>query len=257
MVFINRDISNIKNVLLFGSIKGGVGKSTLLSNIAYSLSKLGKKVGILDADIHGLSQKKILNVPLKYEIITENKIVIPFVSNNIKFMSISFFLKDENVPILLRGFVSAKILEQLLYETSWGFLDYLLIDLPSGINDIQISIIKRISISGVISVTHRHSLSLFCLNRFISIFKKINIPILGIINNMCIYKCLNCGYENNIFGVDNISYISNIFNIDIIGNIPFSHELQDLNYFQNNNFDKKNIILDMYNLISERIILKT
>lgn len=226
---INNNISrivNIKNIIAITSGKGGVGKSFVAINTAISLSKLGLKIGILDADIYGPSIPSLVNAK-DFKPNTQDNKFIPLESNGIKIMSFGFLI-NEKQPAIWRGAIVIKALEQMLFETLWGDLDILLIDMPPGTGDIHLSMCQKMPITGIATITTSQILSLIDVVKSIEMYKKLNIPNLGIIENMSSHMCKNCNFEEDIFGKGGGKVLSTEYNIPFLGNIPLSGTINQL-----------------------------
>ena len=193
-------ISSLKHIIAVASGKGGVGKSTVAINLALALSKLGQKVGLLDADIYGPSQQRMLGVPedIHPEQI-DGKYISPILAHGIKTMSIGF-LSGQGVPMIWRGPMAGSALTQMLEQTFWGDLDYLVVDMPPGTGDIQLTLSQKASLSGAVIVTTPQDIALLDAQKGIEMFRKVNVPILGIIENMAVHVCPKCGHREHIFG---------------------------------------------------------
>lgn len=211
-------LKNVKNIIAVGSGKGGVGKSTTTANLAISLAKCGAKVGILDADIYGPSQPLMLG---SYENpdSADQKTIQPIERHGIQFMSIGN-LVDEKTAMIWRGPMVSKALQQILRDTQWKDLDYLLVDLPPGTGDIQLTLSQKIPVAGAIVVTTPQDLSLIDARRAIAMFEKVKIPTLGIIENMSTHICSNCGHEEAIFGSGGGQSISEEYEVPLLGQLP-------------------------------------
>jgi len=191
-------IPGVKNIIAVASGKGGVGKSTTAVNLALALSAEGARVGILDADIYGPSQPQMLGIYTKPES-KDGKSMEPVMAHNIQAMSIGF-LVDTETPMVWRGPMVTSTLEQLLKETRWDNLDYLVVDLPPGTGDIQLTLSQKVPVTGAIIVTTPQDIALLDARRGLKMFEKVNIPIIGIVENMAMHTCSKCGNEEHIFG---------------------------------------------------------
>ncbi|AWD32227.1 Iron-sulfur cluster carrier protein [Candidatus Kinetoplastibacterium sorsogonicusi] len=218
-----KKLDNVKNIIAIVSGKGGVGKSTISVNIALALTKLGANVGILDADIYGPSIPLLLGVKDSKNILDNNKIN-PIQAHGLQINSIGFFI-DEESPVMWRGPMASKCLEQLLYLTTWQNIDYLILDMPPGTGDISISLISALPKVTSIIITTSQNIALSDVNKSMLMMKKFNIPMLGVIENMSNFKCAYCGNSENIFSKNGGQFISKKYNVDLLGNIPFSIEM--------------------------------
>jgi ATP-binding protein involved in chromosome partitioning len=206
----------IKNIVVIGSGKGGVGKSTVTVNLAISLANKKFNVGLLDADIYGPSIPKMLGIKEKPEVSGEKKI-IPYLKYGIKSISIGNMIPD-NGAVIWRGAMASSAIKQLFNDVDWGNLDYLLIDLPPGTGDIQLSLCQSMSLKGAIIVSTPQEISLIDVRKSINMFKRVNVPILGIIQNMSYFK-IN-GQKNYIFGKNGVSSEAKKQNLELLGDVP-------------------------------------
>ena len=237
-------IKGIKNVIAIASGKGGVGKSSIAVNLALALSYEGANVGILDADIYGPSQPKMLGISQKPNS-KDGKSMDPLIAHGIQAMSIGF-LVDQETPMVWRGPMVTSTLEQLLKETNWDDLDYLIIDLPPGTGDIQLTLAQKIPVTGAIIVTTPQDIALLDARRGLKMFEKVNIPILGIVENMSTHICSNCGHEEHIFGKDGGVKMCVDYNTELLGSLPL-----DINIRKDLDAGKPSIISNPDSQISE------
>jgi ATP-binding protein involved in chromosome partitioning len=193
-----KPIDNVKNIIAVASGKGGVGKSTTAVNLALALAAEGAKVGILDADIYGPSQPRMLGITGKPESKDGNSLE-PMNSYNLQAMSIGFLI-DEETPMIWRGPMVTQALEQLLNDTNWSELDYLVIDLPPGTGDTQLTLAQKVPVSGAVIVTTPQDIALLDARKGLKMFQKVEVPVLGVVENMSIHICSKCGHEEHIFG---------------------------------------------------------
>ena len=211
-------MQGIKNIIAVASGKGGVGKSSVSVNLAIALSKLGASVGILDADIYGPSQPMMLGVNKKPDS-KDGRSMEPIDINGIQVMSIGF-LVDQETPMIWRGPMVTGTLEQLLKETNWKNLDYLIIDLPPGTGDIQLTLAQKIPLTGAIIITTPQDIALLDARRGLKMFEKVRVPILGIVENMSTHICSKCGHEEHIFGQNGGTKMAKDYNIELLGSLP-------------------------------------
>ena len=217
-------IEGVKNIIAIASGKGGVGKSTVSINLASAFSLIGKKVGILDADIHGPSIPHMLGLKGKPELNSKKKIV-PFEFRGMKVMSIGF-LVDEDQPVVWRGPMVHSAIKQMATDTDWGDLDILIIDMPPGTGDAQITVSQHLPLNGAIIVSTPQPVALNDAIKAIGMFKKVNIDILGIIENMS-YLLLADGTKENIFGENGAKEMSKNLNIKFINEIPLDKKIRE------------------------------
>ena len=219
-----KPLKEIKNVIAVASGKGGVGKSTTTANLAIALEQEGAKVGVLDADIYGPSQTKMLGSQGKPDT-KDGKKMLPIISYNIQTISIGN-LVEEDTPMIWRGPMVTGALEQLLNETAWDNLDYLLVDLPPGTGDIQLTLCQKIPVSGAVIVTTPQDIALLDAKKALKMFEKVNVSVLGIIENMSMYKCSQCGHVEHIFGSDGGSTMAKQYGVDLLGKLPLDIDIR-------------------------------
>ena len=206
-------------VIVVSSCKGGVGKSTLSVNLALSLKKLGKKVGLLDGDIYGPSIPKLLNINKKPDV-NDKKKIIPVKQNGIEVMSIGFLI-DEKKPLVWRDPMLQSAIMQLINDVEWNFLDYLIIDFPPGTGDTQLTIMQKLKIDHALIVTTPQEIALADTRKGINMFNRFNVPIAGIVENMSYFVCDNCSTKHFLFGENGGEKLAKEFNIRLLGKIPF------------------------------------
>ncbi len=222
-----QSIKGVKNIVAVASGKGGVGKSTTAVNLALALAKDGARVGVLDADIYGPSLAMLLGVPAdtRPETIQE-KFFKPVESLGLQTMSMAY-LVTENTPMVWRGPMVSGALQQLITQTVWDELDYLIIDMPPGTGDIQLTLSQKIPVSASVVVTTPQDIALLDAKKGIEMFNKVNIPVLGIIENMSIHICGNCGHVEHIFGEGGAEKIVEEFNTELLGSLPLSKYIRE------------------------------
>jgi len=220
-----KHLENIKNIIAVASGKGGVGKSTTAVNLALALSAEGASVGILDADIYGPSQPRMLGVSGKPESL-DGKTLEPMNSYHLQAMSIGF-LVDEETPMIWRGPMVTQALQQLLNDTNWKDLDYLVVDLPPGTGDIQLTLAQQVPVSGAVIVTTPQDIALLDARKGLKMFEKVEVPVLGIIENMSIHICSKCGQEEHIFGEGGGERMSEDYNVDFLGGLPLDKRIRE------------------------------
>jgi len=214
-----RKQQQIKNIIAIASGKGGVGKSTVTTNIAVALAKLGKKVGILDADIYGP------NIPIMFGIsdlpkVNEEKKLVPLEKFSVKIISLGFLLEENSTPVIWRGPLATKAIEQLYNDVAWGELDFLLVDLPPGTGDVALTVAQSLPTKYAIIVTTPQNVSIADASKALSMMKQMNIEVLGIIENMSYFVCPNCGLSYEIFGSGGGERISEQFEVVLLGKLP-------------------------------------
>lgn len=219
-------LPNVKNIIAVASGKGGVGKSTTSVNLALALAAEGASVGLLDADIYGPSQPQMLGISGGRPESADGKSMEPLLAHGIQAMSIGFLI-DNDTPMVWRGPMVTGALEQLLRETNWKALDYLIIDLPPGTGDIQLTLAQKIPVTGAIIVTTPQDIALLDARKGLKMFEKVNIPILGIVENMSTHICSQCGHEEHIFGAGGGATMSKDYNVDLLGSLPLDIKIRE------------------------------
>ncbi len=220
-----KPIDNVKNIIAVASGKGGVGKSTTAVNLALALSAEGARVGILDADIYGPSQPRMLGITGKPESKDGNSLE-PMEAYHLQAMSIGFLI-DEETPMIWRGPMVTQALEQLLNDTNWAELDYLVIDLPPGTGDTQLTLAQKVPVSGAIIVTTPQDIALLDARKGLKMFQKVEVPVLGIVENMSIHICSKCGHEEHIFGSGGGQSMSDQYGIALLGSLPLDIHIRE------------------------------
>tara|TARA_B100001250_G_scaffold316925_1_gene279356 strand:+ start:4916 stop:5995 length:1080 start_codon:yes stop_codon:yes gene_type:complete len=218
-------LPNVKNTIAVASGKGGVGKSTTSVNLALALQVEGANVGILDADIYGPSQPRMLGLKGKPDSL-DGKTVEPKEGHHIQSMSIGYLI-DEETPMIWRGPMVTGALEQLLNETNWKDLDYLVIDLPPGTGDIQLTLCQKIPVSGAVIVTTPQDIALLDAKKALKMFEKVQVPVLGVVENMSTHICSKCGNEEHIFGHGGGESMSHQYGIDLLGSLPLDMQIRE------------------------------
>lgn len=220
------ELPNIKKIIAVASGKGGVGKSTVAANLAVALAKSGKSVGLMDADIYGPSVPRLMGVSGKPEM-SENKRLVPFEKYGIKFMSMGFLVAEE-AAMIWRGPMIQTAVTQLLRDVEWGDLDVLVIDLPPGTGDAQLTMAQKVPVSGAVIVSTPQDLALIDARKAIEMFRKLDVPILGLIENMSYHVCTNCGHEDHVFGHGGAKLEAEKQSIPFLGEIPLNGEIRRL-----------------------------
>jgi len=218
-------VPGVKNIIAVASGKGGVGKSTTAVNLALALAAEGVSVGMLDADIYGPSQPTMLGITGRPET-KDGKRLEPMQGHGIQAMSIGFLI-DVETPMVWRGPMVTQALEQLLNETNWRDVDYLVVDLPPGTGDIQLTLAQRVPVTGAVIVTTPQDIALMDARKGLKMFEKVNIPILGVVENMSLHICSKCGHEENIFGSGGGDRMSKDYGIDLLGSLPLDIKIRE------------------------------
>jgi ATP-binding protein involved in chromosome partitioning len=222
-----RGTPQIRNIIAVASGKGGVGKSTTAVNLALALEQEGAKVGLLDADIYGPSQGMMLGVPEgRRPDIKDGKTFSPIKAHGIQTMSMSFMV-SENTPMVWRGPMASGALQQLLSQTAWEDLDYLIVDMPPGTGDIQLTLSQQVPVAGAVIVTTPQDIALLDARKGIEMFAKVDIPVLGVIENMSSFCCPNCGVESPVFGAGGGERIAEEFGTPLLGQLPLAMSIRE------------------------------
>lgn len=220
-----KPIEGVKNMIAVASGKGGVGKSTVAVNLALALSAEGANAAILDADIYGPSQPRMLGVKAKPES-KDGRSLEPIRSYHLQTMSIGFLVEEET-PMIWRGPMVTQALEQLMKDTRWDNVDYLIIDLPPGTGDIQLTLAQKIPVSGAVIVTTPQEIALLDARKGLKMFEKVEVPVLGIIENMSTHICSQCGYEEHIFGQGGAMRMAEQHDVELLGTIPLDISIRE------------------------------
>lgn len=220
-------LDSISHIIAIASGKGGVGKSTTSANLAMALSQQGAKVGILDADIYGPSLGILFGIPEGTKPgVKDDQYFIPVEAHGVSVMSMAFLASDQT-PMAWRGPMASGALLQLLTQTAWGELDYLIIDMPPGTGDIQLTLAQKASISAAIVVTTPQDLALIDAKKAIGLFEKVNIPVLGIIENMAVHICSACGHVEHLFGEGGGEKLAKQYHVNLLGSLPLSLAIRE------------------------------
>jgi ATP-binding protein involved in chromosome partitioning len=218
-------LPNVRNIVAVASGKGGVGKSTTAVNLALALAAEGARVGLLDADIYGPSQPMMMGLEGRPDT-TDGKTMSPMVNHGVEVMSIGFLVpKDE--AMIWRGPMATQALEQLLRQTNWGDLDYLVVDMPPGTGDIQLTLSQRVPLTGAVIVTTPQDIALLDAKKGLKMFEKVNVPILGIVENMAVHLCSQCGHAEHIFGADGGKKMATEFGVAYLGALPLTLSIRE------------------------------
>lgn len=221
------NLEGVNKLIAVASGKGGVGKSTVTSNLALALAAEGYRVGLLDADIYGPSQGMMFGVPQGTRPKThEEKYFIPVEALGLQTMSMSYLI-DENTPMVWRGPMASSALQQLLMQTYWKDLDFLLIDMPPGTGDIQLTLSQKVPVDGAVIVTTPQDIALLDATKGIEMFEKVDIPVLGIVENMSTHICSQCGHEEAVFGSGGGEKIAANYNTELLGKIPLALQIRE------------------------------
>ncbi|MFQ5936374.1 MAG: iron-sulfur cluster carrier protein ApbC [Acidiferrobacterales bacterium] len=220
-----KPLEGVKNMIAVASGKGGVGKSTVAANLALALSAEGATAGVLDADIYGPSQPRMLGVKTKPHS-KDGRSIEPIRSYHLQTMSIGFLIEEET-PMIWRGPMVTQALEQLLRDTRWADVDYLVIDLPPGTGDIQLTLAQKVPVSGAVVITTPQDIALLDARKGLKMFEKVDVPVLGVIENMSTHICSQCGHEEHIFGEGGGKRMAEQYDIELLGSIPLDIRIRE------------------------------
>lgn len=232
-----KPLQGVKNIIAIASGKGGVGKSTTAVNLALALQAEGATVALLDADIYGPSQPRMLGVSGQPES-KDGKSLEPVISYGVQSMSIGYLI-EEDTPMIWRGPMVTQALEQLLKDTNWREVDYMIIDLPPGTGDTQLTLAQKIPVSGAVIVTTPQDIALLDARKGLKMFEKVNVPVLGVVENMSIHICSQCGHEEHIFGKGGGLQMAQENDVDLLGSLPL-----DLSIRENADNGKPSVVAD-------------
>lgn len=220
-------MANVKNIIAVASGKGGVGKSTTAANLALALAREGARVGILDADIYGPSQGVMFGIPEGTRPkVKDQKWFVPIEAHGVEVMSMAF-LTDDNTPMVWRGPMVSGALLQLITQTAWNDLDYLVIDMPPGTGDIQLTLAQKVPVAGSVIVTTPQDLALLDARKGVEMFRKVNIPVLGVVENMAVHICSNCGHAEHLFGEGGGERLASQYGVELLASLPLSMMIRE------------------------------
>ena len=218
-------LKNVKNIIAVASGKGGVGKSTVAVNLALALAAEGARAGMLDADIYGPSQPRMLGISGQPDS-SDGKTLEPMQGYGVQAMSIGFLVEEET-PMIWRGPMVTQALEQLLKETNWRDLDYLIVDLPPGTGDIQLTLSQRIPVSGAVIVTTPQDIALLDARKGLKMFDKVQVPVLGVVENMAVHVCSQCGHREHVFGSGGGERMAAQYEVPFLGSLPLDIHVRE------------------------------
>ncbi len=218
-------LDNIQHVIAVASGKGGVGKSTVSVNLAVALAAGGARVGLLDADIYGPSQGALLGLPEDARPAVQDELLQPLEAHGVRCMSMSF-VTSANTPAIWRGPMASGALQQLLTQTHWGELDYLIVDMPPGTGDIQLTLAQRVPLAGAVIVTTPQDIALLDARKGIEMFRKVEVPVLGIVENMSTHVCTHCGHEEPVFGAGGGESVAAQYDTVLLAQLPLTLALR-------------------------------
>jgi ATP-binding protein involved in chromosome partitioning len=221
-----KPLPNVANVIAVASGRGGVGKSTTAVNLAAALARDGAAVGVLDADIYGPSMPAMLGLAGQRPTSRDGKTMLPLTAHGLQVMSIGFLI-DQDQPMVWRGPMVTQALNQLLQQTEWSDLDYLIVDMPPGTGDIQLTLSQRVPVSGAVIVTTPQDIALLDARKGLRMFQKVEVPVLGIIENMSTHVCSKCGHEEHIFGAGGGRQMAQQYGVDLLGELPLDIRIRE------------------------------
>lgn len=220
-------LANVKNIIAVASGKGGVGKSTTAANLALALAREGARVGILDADIYGPSQGVMFGIAEGTRPqVREQKWFVPLQAHGVEVMSMAF-LTDDNTPVVWRGPMVSGALMQLINQTAWNDLDYLVIDMPPGTGDIQLTLAQKVPVAGSVIVTTPQDLALLDAKKGVEMFRKVQIPVLGVVENMAVHLCSNCGHAEHLFGEGGGARLAAQYGVELLASLPLAMAIRE------------------------------
>ena len=243
------DIPGVKNIIAVASGKGGVGKSTTAVNLALALAAEGARVGILDADIYGPSQPKMLGIGERRPEVIEvdgKQMMRPIEAHGIQSMSMGY-LVTEQTPMVWRGPMVSGALQQLLTQTHWEDVDYLIVDMPPGTGDIQLTLSQKVPVTGAVIVTTPQDIALLDAQKGIEMFRKVKVPVLGVVENMAVHICSNCGHEAHIFGAGGGERIARDYETELLGSLPL-----DLSIRETTDSGRPSVVAEPHSDVSDR-----
>ncbi len=217
-------LDGVKNIIAVGAGKGGVGKSTVALNLAFALEKLGRKVGLLDADIYGPSIPKMVGLQNAQPNVNANKKIEPLIAHNLRTISIGYMV-DPQSAIVWRGPMLFKAIDQFLRDVDWGDLDFLVVDLPPGTGDVQLSLVQKVLVTGAVIVSTPQDMALIDVKRCIDMFNRVKTPILGLVENMASYVCPHCSKESQLFAPGDLHKFCAEQKIPILAQVPFNPKI--------------------------------
>lgn len=250
-------VEGVKNIIAIASGKGGVGKSTTAVNLALALAAEGARVGVLDADIYGPSQPTMLGISGQPKSV-DGKSLEPLINHGLQAMSIGFMIDGEDTPMVWRGPMVTQALDQLLHQTHWDNLDYLVVDLPPGTGDIQLTLAQKVPVTGAVIVTTPQDIALMDARKGLKMFEKVGIKIVGIVENMSTHICSQCGHEEHIFGAGGGEKMCADYDVEFLGGLPLDISIREQADSGNPTVvaDPDGKIAQVYRQIARRVAVK-
>jgi ATP-binding protein involved in chromosome partitioning len=221
-----KPLARVKNIVAVASGKGGVGKSTTAANLALAWAAQGARVGLLDADIYGPSQPQMMGLAGRKPQTEDGKLILPLEAHGVEVMSIGFMI-DAEQPMAWRGPMVTQALTQLLGDTRWGDLDYLVVDMPPGTGDIQLTLAQRVPVSGAVIVTTPQDIALLDARKGLKMFEKVEVRVLGIVENMSVHICSHCGHQEHIFGSGGGARMAEQYGVRLLGELPLDVHIRE------------------------------
>jgi len=220
-------IEGIKNIIAVGSGKGGVGKSTVSVNLAIALAETGAKVALIDADIYGPDMPMLLGISQEQKLaVTQKKQLEPVLAYGLKAVSIGLILPDD-APVIWRGPLISQMIEQFLTQIKWGEIDYMVIDLPPGTGDIQLTLVQKVPVNGAVIISTPQDISLLDATKALNMFLKVGVPVIGMVENMSYFICPHCGQQTNIFGNGGVEAAAGKLSVEFLGRIPLELKIRE------------------------------
>ncbi|MDT8437401.1 MAG: iron-sulfur cluster carrier protein ApbC [Wenzhouxiangellaceae bacterium] len=218
-------LKSVKNIIAVSSAKGGVGKSTVSANLALALAGEGARVGMLDADIYGPSQPRMLGVKGRPDSL-DGQSIEPLTSYGIQSISVGYLIDDDE-PMIWRGPMVTRAMQQLLGDTRWADLDYLVIDMPPGTGDIQLTLAQQVPVAGAVIVTTPQDIATLDARKGLQMFRKVNVPVLGVVENMSLHTCSQCGHTEHLFGEGGGARIAEDYGVPLLGSLPLDISIRE------------------------------
>ncbi|KAA8910051.1 P-loop containing nucleoside triphosphate hydrolase protein [Sphaerosporella brunnea] len=248
-----RKLLGVDKIICVSSAKGGVGKSTVAANLSLSLARAGRRTGLLDTDIFGPSVPRLLNLSGEPRLSANNRL-LPLENYGVKTMSMGYLVGEE-APVVWRGLMVMKALQQLLHEVEWGALDVLILDLPPGTGDVQLTIVQQVVVDGAVIVSTPQDIALIDAVKGVNMFKKVDVPILGMVQNMSVFTCPNCQHTTHIFGTEGVARECQKHGLELLGDIPLDASIcQDADNGKPTVVAREGPLTDAYKSIADKVV---